>query len=142
MKPVNQSANLSLPRLYYTHDIDDIYDKTTNFNDDDLENGTNAEEHSNMKKLDHKSVLLLGLGDFLVFNQMVLFILLPVWSMITKILVVCGCIIAIQFGHCGTACIYRLWKLPNGPGLPLPVITFSIYAVILNVIMGYANNNC
>jgi hypothetical protein len=142
MKLMDQSANSPLSGVYYTHDIDDIYDETTNFNDDDLENGTNAEQHSNIKTLDHKPVFIFGLGDFFVFNQMVLFILLPVWPMITKILVVCGCIIAIQLGQCGTAFIHRLWKLDILPGLPMPVITFSIYAMILNVIMEYANNNC
>jgi hypothetical protein len=142
MKLLNGSPNSFPPGSYYTRDIDDTYDEKTNFNDNDFENDTNAEEHLNMDNLDYKSGLFLGLGDFFVFNQMVLFILLPSWSMITKILVVCGCIIAIQFGQCGTAYIHRLWKRFYVPGLPLPVITFSMYAFILNVIMNYANNDC
>lgn len=140
---MNWSPNSSPAGLYYTCDIDDPYYAKTNFNDNDFENVTIAEEHLNMDNLDYKSGLSLGLGDFFVFNQMVLFILLPAWSIITKILVVCGCIIAIQFGQFGTAyMIARLWKLRSGPGLPLPVIAFSMYAFILNVIMNYTNNNC
>ncbi len=131
----NQFSNSSPSILYHTCNIDDIYNKRANVNDDDddddFENDTNAKGHLNMDKF-----------NYFVFNQMVLFIFLPAWSMITKILVVCGCIIAIQFGLCGTIYLYQLWKLPCLPGLPLPVITFSIYAMILNVIMKYANNHC
>jgi hypothetical protein len=139
---MNWSSNSSPPGLYYTYDIDATYDERINFNDDDFENDTNAEEHLNMDKLDYQTGLFLGLGDFFVFNQMILFILLPLWSMITKILVVCGCIIAIQFGQCGTAYVHRLSKLSGVPGLTLPVITFSMYAFILNAIINYANNDC
>jgi hypothetical protein len=73
---------------------------------------------------------------------MVLFIQLPLWSMTTKILVVFGCIISIQIGQCGTICIRQLWRLVGVPGLPLPVIIFSVYAMIINVIMKYTNNGC
>jgi hypothetical protein len=62
--------------------------------------------------------------------------------MTIKILVVFGCIINKQVGQCGTAYIHRLWQVANVPGLPLPVITFSVYALILNVIIGYTNVDC
>jgi len=41
----------------------------------------------------------LGLGDFMVFNLMILFIIHPAWSMITKIFVALGCIVSIQIGY-------------------------------------------
>jgi len=48
--------------------------------------------------------LFLNLGDFSIFNLMVVFIWRPIWSMTPKI-------------------------------LPLPVMSFSKYIIILNVIM-------
>jgi len=134
---MNWFSNSSPPGLYYTYDIDDIYNDKKNFKDD-----INAEEYLNRNKFDYKSGLVLGLGDFFVFNQMVLFILFPEWSLPTKILVAFGCIISIQIGQCCTAYIHQLWEVLFVPGLPLPVITFSMYAFILNIIMKYTNNDC
>jgi hypothetical protein len=53
-----------------------------------------------------------------------------------------GCIISIQVGQCGTAYFHRLSQLPYVPALPMPVITFSMYTLIVNVVMKYTTNDC
>ncbi len=140
--PVDSSSSSSPPGLYYTYDIESIHKYEENVKDDDFEDDTNGEEDLNKDNFDYGNSLFLGLGDFFVYNLMVLFILLPVWSMTTKILVVFGCIISIQIGLCGSLYIRELLGLGGVPALPLPVITFSIYAMIINVIMKNTNIGC
>jgi hypothetical protein len=76
-----------------------------------------------------------GLGDFVVFNTMILLILQPEWSLTIRMLVVFGCIISIQVGHRGSIFFQQLWSLNFSPAIPCPVITFSMYTIILDVIM-------
>jgi len=78
---------------------------------------------------------VLGLGDFAVFNTMILLILQPEWSLTARMLVVFGCIISIHVGHRGTIFFEQLWSLNFSPAVPCPVITFSMYTIILDVIM-------
>ncbi len=87
----------------------------------------------------------LGLGDFYGFNLMILVILETEWSFLTRLLVVLGCIISLQVGYCGTAYISEL--LPTNtsdsiPGEPFPVVTFSIYVIILGVILQEKTIDC
>ena len=139
---MNGFSNPSPPGTYYTYDIE-VFDKNNeNFIYDDFKDDVYAENYLNNENLDYENRLFLGLGDFSVFNLMVLFIPLPTWSLTIKILVVFGCIISIQVGQCSTAYIHRLWQLAVVPGLPFSVITFSVYAVILNVIIEYTNHDC
>lgn len=77
----------------------------------------------------------LGLGDFAVFDTMILLILQPEWSLTIRTLVVFGCIISIQVGHRGTLFFGQLWSLNFIPAIPCPVITFSMYTIILDIIM-------
>ncbi len=77
----------------------------------------------------------IGLGDFVVYNLLLLLILSPYSSIRTKIFLTLGCIISVQIGYIGTIIIFdRLWKNLTVPGIPLPVITFSIYLFIVNII--------
>jgi hypothetical protein len=100
------------------------------------------ENKSNYKRKTHNNDECLGLGDFLGFNLMILFLLQPQWLIATKIFVVIGCIISIQIGRCGTSRLIQIWQISDAPGLPFPVVTFSLYTIILNVIIHSINIDC
>jgi len=104
--------------LYLPHDIED--------NDADVKNPKEG----------------LGLGDFMVFNLMILFIIHPAWSMITKIFVIFGCIVSIQIGFCWMRLIRQTWHLHAIPALPCSVISFSLYTIIVDFIMNYRTVDC
>jgi len=55
--------------------------------------------------------------------------------MTTKILVAFGCIVFIQVGYYSIELIGKMWHVRILPGLPLPVITFSLYAIIVDFFM-------
>jgi len=143
---MNLPSNSSPSGAYYTYDVTDIYKDKENINYDDFEDDANTDLNLNNGNFDYKKTdenrLFLGLGDFSIFNLMVLFILRPIWSLTTKILVTFGCIISIHVGQYGTLYIRRLSQRIGVPALPLPVITFSMYTIILNVIIKYTNNDC
>jgi len=89
-----------------------------------------------------KTSASLGLGDFFTYNILVLFALPPSSSMIIKICVTLGSIVSVQIG-CLLACwLRRLTKTSLGPGVPLPVITVSMYIFILNIIIPTNHNQC
>jgi len=77
----------------------------------------------------------LGLSDFFTYNILVLFALRTSSSMIIKICVTIGSIVSVQIGHLLTFLLRRLTKTLVAPGVPLPVITVSIYLFILNIII-------
>jgi len=79
----------------------------------------------------------LGLGDFGVYNCMLLFVLPPMSSMTTKICIVIGHIIAVQIGREATDRIAILSKNSTQPAVPLPVVTVSLYFIFLNTIIEY-----
>lgn len=79
----------------------------------------------------------LGHGDLYIYNLMFLSILPPLSSIITKIFVTIGYIIAVQIGYEATRQFDRLYGRSGFPGVPLPVIMISIYAVILDVFIEY-----
>ena len=139
---MNWYSNRPPVGIYYTSDPDDTPSYEENFNGNDLEADSNIEADSNADNFAYKERLFLGLGDFFLFNTMVLVILPPMWSMARKIVVVVGCIISIHVGQYGTVCMGRFWRLHRAPALPFPVVTFSIYAMIVNAIMRYINNDC
>jgi len=79
----------------------------------------------------------LGLGDFAMFNFMLLLILPPLSSTKTKLYITIGHIIAVQIGQEITnqlECIYKQWVQP---GVPLPLIVVSLYAILLNTFIEY-----
>jgi hypothetical protein len=83
---------------------------------------------------------MLGLGDFISYNLMLLFVLPPLLPMTTKIFVAVGGIISVQVGYMATIWIAAIWRVKNGtPALPLPVITYSIYAILVDIFMNYSN---
>jgi len=86
-----------------------------------------------------KYATMLGVGDFFYYNLMVLFLLSPLPPMTSKICVAIGGIICIQVGYMATIWIAALWNVENSvPGIPLPVVTYSIYAVFVDIFMEYS----
>jgi len=82
-----------------------------------------------------KTITRIGLGDFFIYNTLLLLVLSPLSSMTTKILVTFGCIVSVQIGYVGTRVLFnRLWKNITVPALPLPLIAFSIYFLIVGIV--------
>ncbi len=68
---------------------------------------------------------------------MLLLILSPVSSMTIKVYITIGHIIAIQIGQEATHRFGRFYNYYIQPALPLPVIFFSLYAILLNTFIEY-----
>jgi len=69
---------------------------------------------------------------------MLLFILPPLLPMSAKIWVAIGGIISLQVGYVATNWIASFWDLKKiVPALSLPVITYSIYAFLVDIFMQY-----
>lgn len=79
----------------------------------------------------------LGLGDFVSFNLMLLAILPGSASTITKLCISIGHIISVQIGRKGTHLLGNLYRIDARPGIPLPVVMVSIYAIFLNHFIDY-----
>ncbi len=79
----------------------------------------------------------LGLGDFVMFNIMLLFVLNPLLSIIANICITIAHVIAIQIGQRITYLLGIRYNQCSQPGLPLPAITFSIYAMLLYFFFQY-----
>ena len=79
----------------------------------------------------------LGLGDFFIFNLMLLTVLPSLSSMTTKVCVTIGHIIAVQIGQEATFQLGCLYNQCTQPALPLPVVAVSIYAILLNSFIEY-----
>jgi len=104
-----------------------------------------VKDYENMELIELEKLTdvgILGLGDFLFYNLMVLFILPPLSSIEMKICIGIGCIIFIQIGYIITirTSIYAKGNLFI-PALPLPVIAFSAYMILLNVFREDLNSN-
>ena len=78
----------------------------------------------------------LGFGDFLVYNLLVLLALplSPSSTIITQLWITAGSIISINIGHLLTVCLQSKYRLQVAPGLPLPVMTFTAYVILLQFI--------
>jgi hypothetical protein len=74
----------------------------------------------------------LGLGDFHMFNLMLLSILPSLASMTTKMCITIGYLIAVQIGREASNKLSHLYNQSGYPGLPIPVIMVSLYTILLN----------
>jgi hypothetical protein len=92
----------------------------------------NPDENAVNEKDDHMS---LGLDDFFLFDLMLLSVLPSLSSMATQIIVLIGHILVVQIGQEATFLLGRLFKQQNQPAVPLPVITVSLYAILLNIFL-------
>ncbi len=84
----------------------------------------------------------LSLGDFFTYNILALFAVPPSSSITIKICVTLGYIVSVQVGRLLTFLLRRLTKTTVSPDMPLPVITVSIYLLILNIIIPTNFNQC
>ncbi|CAF1265827.1 unnamed protein product [Rotaria sp. Silwood1] len=79
---------------------------------------------------------LIGLSDFRFYNLMVLLVLHPLPTIEMKICIGIGCIVFIEIGYMLTIWIGPRMEFGNGnksrPCLPLPVIAFSVYFVLID----------
>lgn len=95
------------------------------------------------EKIDDESFIIsIGLGDFIFYNLMVLFILSPSLSMINQIYVVIGVIASVQIGYMVTnwTSVFRN-KNNIQPALPLPVIFYSAYAILIDIFVQNSNSD-
>jgi hypothetical protein len=79
----------------------------------------------------------LGFADLVLYNLLVLLALpaSPSSSMITQLWITLGSIISINIGHLITERLLTTYRLQSGPGLPLPVMTFTAYVILLQFIV-------
>lgn len=75
----------------------------------------------------------LGLGDFLVFNLMLLFVLPSSSTIFIQICVGIGCVIIINIGQVVANTLAKFFQQSSYPAVPLPVITVSFYIVLLKL---------
>jgi len=132
-----RTSNSPVLGYYCSHEVNDIKKKKSNsegkkFVDDEKYLHKNK---FNYKRKNRKTVVSLGLDDFFIYNLMMLLMLQPEWLLLTKILLVFGCIISVQVGYCATIFIRRSWSPDGTPAIPFPVVTFSMYIIIINAIM-------
>jgi hypothetical protein len=98
------------PGLYITHELDHDDD------DDSFES--------------------IGIGDFVIYNWMLLFILPPFISIQEKILVLIGHIISVQMGCWMTSSLGHYWKTNRLPAVPCSVVCVSLYALVIDHFYG------
>jgi hypothetical protein len=95
------------------------------------------------EKIDDESIILtIGLGDFTFYNLMVLFILSPLLSMINQIYVAIGAIVSVQIGYMvmNWTSVFRN-KNNILPAIPLPVIFYSAYAILIDIFTQNSNSD-
>lgn len=97
-------------------------------------NTWDLDQHQSNRRITRLS---LGLGDFLMFNFMLLLVLNPLLSLRTNIFIFLGHIIAVHIGQEGTRQLGIIYQQSIQPALPLPVITFSTYALFLYSFLQY-----
>ena len=78
----------------------------------------------------------LGFGDFLSYNLMVLLALppLPSSSTTTQLWITVGSMISIAIGYSATIWLRWTYQISRTPGVPLPVMTYTAYVLLLDVI--------
>lgn len=72
-----------------------------------------------------------------MFNFMLLLVLNPSSSLRTNLFILLGHIIAVHIGHEGTRQLGIIYQQSTQPALPLSVITFSTYALLLYPFLQY-----
>jgi hypothetical protein len=101
------------------------------------------DDYEDITRIDETmDIPILGLGDFLYYNLMVLFVLPPLASVTTQIYIGIGCIIFIQIGYMLTNWIAILWNQTEiRPATSLPVVTVSTYTILLHIFMQHLNTD-
>ncbi|CAF0789846.1 unnamed protein product [Rotaria sordida] len=94
-------------------------------------------------KIDDESfIVTIGLGNLTFYNPMMLFLLSPLALMINKICVAIGAIISIQIGYMATNWTRIFWNKNKAlPALPLLIIAYSAYAILIDTFMQNSNSD-
>ena len=137
-RDIYSSSFFPLHRFYCLHPRGYLYDGTSLGPRDDaldfikycyytgeLDDNGNIERGSNVSSL--------GLGDFLFYNLMLLWILPPLSSVTTQACVAIGHIITFQIGETIAAELATLHGCGSCPALPLPIVAVSFYASVLDM---------
>ena len=78
----------------------------------------------------------LGLGDFIIYNLMFLFILPPFICIQEKTLVLIGHIISVQMGFWMTRSLGQYWQSNRLPAVPCSVVFVSLYVLVVDHFYG------
>ena len=135
---IRSSSFFPLHRFYCLHPRGYLYDGTSLGPRDDALDCieyyySTGEPDDNGHIVRSGKVSSLGLGDFLFYNLMLLWILPPLSSVTTQACVVVGHIIAIQTGKAIACELATLHGCDGCPGLPLPIVAVSLYTLVLDV---------
>jgi hypothetical protein len=86
----------------------------------------------------------LGFGDFIAYDLMILLALppSPSSSIITQLWITAVSIIIINIGHLVTGWLMKIYRLQVAPGVPLPVMTFTAYLLLLDIISADESTLC
>jgi hypothetical protein len=85
---------------------------------------------------DNDTLESIGMGDFLVYNWMLLFIMPPFISIQEKALVLIGHIVSVQLGFWLTRSLGRYWESGMLPAVPCSVIFVSLHALVVDHFYG------
>ena len=78
----------------------------------------------------------IGMGDFIIYNWMLLFILPPFISIQEKTLLLIGHIISVQIGFWMTRSLGYYWETEMLPGVPCPVVFVTLYVLVVDHFYG------
>ena len=95
------------------------------------------------EKIDEESfIVTIGLGDFTFYNLIILFILSPLSLTINQIYVSIGAIVSVQIGYMLTNWT-SIFRNKNNilPALPLAVIFYSAYAILIDIFTQNSNSD-
>ena len=84
---------------------------------------------------------MIGLGDFLFFDLLLLFVVPFNSSIITKGCIAFICIIVVQFGNLCTRYMGRFTYSESMPGLPFPTVFVTTFAVVLDAMGQYLDTD-
>ena len=105
------------PFCYYSHDIENETDSIKEFQ-------------------------IIGGGDFLNHNWLLLWLLPPAASLRIQLYILFGFIICIQIGIRVTIWIGTRLKWAAMPGIPIPIVVISTYAIIIGIITQNLDVDC
>jgi hypothetical protein len=78
----------------------------------------------------------IGIGDFFIYNWVLLFILPPFKFIQEKTLVLIGHIISVQMGFWLTRFLGHYWQSKRLPAVPFSVVCVSLYALVVDHFYG------
>lgn len=129
---------LSICRLGYAYPGSPVRDKVTSLLDNySYEYASLPPDFYITHELEYDDTLKsVGMGDFIVDNWMLLFIMPPFISNEEKFLVLIGHVVSVQKGFWLSRSLGRYWASALLPGVPCPVVFVSLYALVVDHFYG------